>query len=258
MNRMKKLLSLLLALAMVLSVAAMITGCKEQGKPDASTESKGPDSDKSGTYTVTVQSVGGLPLEKVDVYVYADSSLADLKEYGETDSEGKISFNLPASDDYAITLDGAPAGYAVKESYTFTGNTAKISLTSSLIEGESLSGATLGLGDVMYDFTVTNQAGEEITLSEVLAEKKMVLLNFFFTTCSPCITEFPYMQEAYEMRVAAAQKGGRPSSLDNELIWTLAKEGLSGTDIAIKLNVPKTTIYSSAGWKSRHMANYEN
>ena len=199
MNRMKKLLSRLLALAMVLSVAAMITGCKEQGKPDASTESKGPDSDKSGTYTVTVQSVGGLPLEKVDVYVYADSSLADLKEYGETDSEGKISFNLPASDDYAITLDGAPAGYAVKESYTFTGNTAKISLTSSLIEGESLSGATLGLGDVMYDFTVTNQAGEEITLSEVLAEKKMVLLNFFFTTCSPCITEFPYMQEAYEM-----------------------------------------------------------
>ena len=74
----------------------------------------------------------------------------------------------------------------------------EIVLTSSLIEGENLSGASLGLGDIMYDFSVTDNTGVTTTLSEVLKEKKMVLLNFFYTTCGPCVTEFPYMQEAYE------------------------------------------------------------
>ena len=92
-------------------------------------------------------------------------------------------------------------------------------------------------------------------LLEQYEQSEDALVNLLIEMYSPQVDA---MQEAYEMRVAAAQKGGRPSSLDNELIWNLAKEGLSGTDIAIKLNVPKTTIYSSAGWKSRHMANYEN
>jgi thiol-disulfide isomerase/thioredoxin len=51
----------------------------------------------------------------------------------------------------------------------------------------------------MYDFTIKTASGENVTLSEMLAEKDMVLLNFFFTTCGPCANEFPYMQEAYEM-----------------------------------------------------------
>ena len=67
-----------------------------------------------------------------------------------------------------------------------------------LITNEDLSSAQLKLGDVMYDFSVTTPDGEKITLSKLLQEKKMVLLNFWYTTCSWCVTEFPYMEQAYQ------------------------------------------------------------
>jgi peroxiredoxin len=196
----KKLLSLLLALAMVLSLAAMITGCKKgNGTDDPAGQTTGPvENGAKGTYHVSVKTNGGMPLKGIAVYIYGDAEKTDLKEFGETDEEGKVSFDLPKTE-YFIDLEGVAKGYDVKDSYSFSGNAAEIVLTSSLVTGESLSGASLGLGDVMYDFSVATPEGETVTLSEVLAENKMVLLNFFFTTCSPCITEFPYMQEAYDM-----------------------------------------------------------
>lgn len=196
MNRLKKVLSLILAAAMLLSIAAMVTGCGEEpAATEAPTDSV---SSETGSYSVTIKTAGGMPMAGVAAYVYSDASLSDLKDYGETDENGTVSFNLPTGVDYAIDLEGVPNGYQVEESYAFRGSKAEITLTSALIEGESLSGASLGLGDIMYDFTVTDNSGVSTTLSEVLKEKKMVLLNFFYTTCGPCVTEFPYMQEAYE------------------------------------------------------------
>ena len=40
--------------------------------------------------------------------------------------------------------------------------------------------------------------GTEITLSEDLKEKKLVVLNFWYTTCSWCLEEFPLMDEVYK------------------------------------------------------------
>ena len=191
MNRFKKLLSMLLAVAIMLSLVAC-------GGNESTVETEAT-AGETGTYTVSVKSAGGMIMEGVDIYVYADNTLADLKQYGETNAEGIATFTMEKSSDYAIVVSGAPDGYAVETSYAFNGNSAQITLTSSLIQGETLSGATLGLGDIMYDFTIMTAAGESITLSEVLAEKKMVLLNFFFTTCGPCANEFPYMEEAYQM-----------------------------------------------------------
>lgn len=53
------------------------------------------------------------------------------------------------------------------------------------------------LGGKIDDFTVTTWDGQVITLSEVLAEKDMVLINMWATWCGPCRNEFPFMQEAY-------------------------------------------------------------
>ena len=195
MFKFKKLLSLVLACAMILSVAAAMTGC---GSEEETAETVN-ESAANQNYTVSVASAGGMALSGVDVYVYADNTLADLKQYGETDEEGNVSFELAESGDYAIVVSGTPNGYEVAESYSFSGNKAEIKLTSSLIEGESLSSATLGLGDVMYDFSTVDSDGNTIKLSEMLAEKDMVLINFFFTTCGPCANEFPYMEEAYQM-----------------------------------------------------------
>ena len=192
MNRMKKLMSALLVVAMVLSMVA----CGGNETP-AQTESVV--TGETATYTVSVETAGGMSMEGVDVYIYADNTLADLKQYGETNADGMVTFTMEKSSDYAVVVSGAPKGYAVESSYAFNGTSAAITLTSSLIQDESLSGAALGLGDIMYDFTIKTAAGENVTLSDMLAEKDMVLLNFFFTTCGPCANEFPYMEEAYQM-----------------------------------------------------------
>ena len=201
MNRMKKLLSLVLAIAMIMSLAAMTTGCKTaKENTDATTATTAPvELGETSVYTVSVETKGGMPMEGVAVYVYADNTLSDLKDYGETDASGSVSFNLPANANYAIDLESVPKGYDLADYYSFNGNQTKIVLTSDLVKGESLSGATLGLGDIMYDFSITDNSGVTTTLSEVLKEKKVVLINFFYTTCGPCVNEFPYMQEAYEM-----------------------------------------------------------
>ena len=195
MNNFKKMLSLILAVAMVLSMLAMISGCTDKtDATDPSDSTGGNVNGASGTYTVNVKTIGGMAMADINVYIYENG---DLKNMGKTDASGKVSFELPKSDNYVVDLEGVPEGYDVKDSYPFVGNAANITLVSSLIKGESLSGASLGLGDVMYDFEVTTTDGKKFVLSEVLAEKKMVLLNFFFTTCGPCANEFPYMHEAY-------------------------------------------------------------
>jgi len=154
---------------------------------------------KSTTYTITLKTQGGMVLPEIDVYVYADDTLKDLKSFGATDENGNVSFSLPEKNGYAITLSGVPKGYDVKDSYAFNGTTADLVLTSSLITDSDISGASLSVGDVMYDMTITTPDKTKITLSEVLAEKKMVMLNFWYTTCQYCVEEFPFMEEAYQM-----------------------------------------------------------
>ena len=191
MNRFKKFLSLLLALAVVLS----IVGCVVQEDP---TESTTTEPVHKAEYTVSLKTKGGMALEGIDLYIYSDSSQNELLEAGKTDAEGMARLTLPEGDGYVVVLSGVPEGYQVEPYYPFTGSAAVITLTSSLVTGESLSGATLGVGDVMYDFSVTTPDGTKVTLSEMLAEKKMVLLNFWYTTCTWCLKEFPYMEEAYQ------------------------------------------------------------
>ena len=188
---MKRVLSLFLIAAMLCSLVA----CGgETAQPTEAPAQSG----ETAIYTVTVETAGGMLLSGLDVYIYADNTLSDLKKFGQTDENGQISFELPVSDGYAVTLSGVAKGYDVADSYAFNGNSARITLTSALIKDESLSGATLGLGDVMYDFNVLTPDGETVSLSQMLSEKKMVLLNFWYTTCSWCVTEFPFMEAAYQ------------------------------------------------------------
>ena len=191
MKKSKRILSLLLVLAMLLTI---VTACGKnggKGNSDKVNISGDNGNGQATEYTVSLKTAGGMAMSGIDVYVYADSSLGDMKNFGQTNEKGLVSFNLPESSLYAIVLSGVPKGYDVKDYYTFDGNTAVITLTSALITTEDLSSASLKLGDVMYDFTVTTPDGEKVTLSKMLAEKKMVLINFWYTSCSWCVTEFP-------------------------------------------------------------------
>ncbi len=196
MNNMKKLLCLLLAAVMVVSMAA----CQPQNTDStAGTQGTTGDNGQTATYNVTVQSNGKLPLEGISVEVYEDETMQNLVNVASTNAEGKASLTMPVSDKYAVKLTNVKKGYQVQDFYSFTGGNTVITLASKLIEGESMAGVSLNLGDVMYDFEVTDPDGNTVKLSDMLEEKEMVLLNLFYTTCSPCNAEVPYMQEAYSM-----------------------------------------------------------
>lgn len=67
-----------------------------------------------------------------------------------------------------------------------------------LVPEEELEGKKFKRGDVFADMTVTTPEGKTYKISEILKEKKAVVLNFWYLNCDPCRMEFPYLQEAYE------------------------------------------------------------
>lgn len=67
-----------------------------------------------------------------------------------------------------------------------------------LLSVDDLDGVTFKRGDVFADMSVTTPDGTTYKISEILKEKKAVVLNFWFINCGPCEMEFPYIQDAYE------------------------------------------------------------
>ena len=56
----------------------------------------------------------------------------------------------------------------------------------------------ISLGDKMPELSVTTPEGESLLLSQLLEQKKMVVLNFWFADCIWCIREFPVMEVSYQ------------------------------------------------------------
>ncbi len=208
----RTIVSLLLIFSMLLTLLCACTdktdgGAGTQGggeAQDGPTDNPSGDS-QSGSqsttkveYTIKVLSAGGLALEGVTVRIYTDNTLEDLVDFATTDENGIAKIKMAKKALYCAYLTGVPEGYTLRDSYDISSTTTTITLESSVIANESLSGVTYKLGSVMHDFTVVDRNGVTHKLSEMLKEKKAVMLNFWFTTCSPCQAEFPYMSEAYE------------------------------------------------------------
>ena len=60
------------------------------------------------------------------------------------------------------------------------------------------SGVGVEPGQAMPDFTVALTDGTNATLSELLKEKELVVLNIFASWCGPCESEFPDMEKVYQ------------------------------------------------------------
>ena len=54
------------------------------------------------------------------------------------------------------------------------------------------------LGQTMPDLTLTTADGRQMNVSQLLQEKKLVVLNFWFENCSWCQKEFPVMELGYQ------------------------------------------------------------
>ena len=174
-------------------VVALVIGCVllffKGG--EAQEEQNGPK-----TYSIEVKSEGGKPFEAIEIHVFEDSTLTDLAAVGRTDENGVYSFEADASDKYVAVLKNVPAGYPVEEFYSINSEMLSITLKASLLSEEDVTGA-LKLGNVAADMTITAADGKTYKISELLKEKKAVVLNFWYEGCQPCRMEFPYLEEAY-------------------------------------------------------------
>ena len=176
------------------------------------------------TYTVQISAETGTPLEEIGVYIYTDSTMSELVWFAKTDAEGKLTFSDIPSDNFVAVLADVPAGYLVDAYYPLTGEDTVIRLSAGLMEGD-LSKLTYKLGDLMLDFTVTGPDGTEYKFSELLKQKKAVILNFWYLECEPCKSEFPHMQEAYEKYSEdVALLALNPVNQDNDKIEQFRKD----------------------------------
>ncbi len=235
---MKRFLSLLLCMMMVISCTLPLIACggNEQetcAHVDANTDGKCDncgetvtivctqhvDADQNGkcdncnadvevvpagktNYTVNVKTIGGMPLTGVSVFIY--DSAGDIKALPKsTDKDGNVSFTLETASDYSIYLEGVPDGYNVKTGdgadarYPMGPNGAQIILSSKPVTTGELKD-NYNLGDVMYDFSISDVNGNVYKLSELLEDKRMVMLNFWYIDCSWCNKEFPGLNDAYK------------------------------------------------------------
>lgn len=161
--------------------------CSRCGEKDASER----------TITIQVKDTKNNPVDGVTVALY----IADRLHSTCVSSGGKVTFQVKNhSGSYTLALTGIPAGYQPqKNSYTYKSDNGTVVLEIlAVVTPEDHSKAAYKVGSLMGDFTITDVDGKTHQLSQLLKEKKLVVLNFWYYTCMPCKAEFPYFNAVYE------------------------------------------------------------
>ena len=106
---------------------------------------------------------------------------------------------------YKLKLTSLPKGYTAESEYTVSWENlvSDIRLTAKLVMEQPEASTSYAVGSVMNDLTFdtikTNaREAESVTLAGLLATHKIVVLNFWDTSCSFCEYEFPGLEGAYE------------------------------------------------------------
>ena len=181
-------------------VLILLLGGDTAGGGGGANRKPGGGSTGTTTYSITVKTNGGMAMEGLPIYIYdyVDGELGeDIVDIASTDENGKATFKLSKNGEYAARISTVK-GYDFKPYYPIISTDMSLTVSSKLISDTNLAGVSYKLGDVMRDFTITTTTGEQFTLSEIFEEKKAVLINFWFSTCGPCQSEFPLMVKAYE------------------------------------------------------------
>ena len=198
-------LCVVLVAAMVTTTVILLNNNKDNGNKGNNPGGTiiGGDANGNTEYTVKVQTVGGMPLEGVMVYIHNGDGYSVCTAPQETNKDGIAKFTLKTSNAYTVQVDGVPKGYNVRggetkdDRYPLNAPDTVISLSSAPVK-EGGFASSYDLGDVMYDFTLTDINGDDYKLSELLKTKDMVMLNFWYVGCSNCAMEFPYVNDVYD------------------------------------------------------------
>lgn len=142
------------------------------------------------------ENINQKPMSGVTVTVYADATSKPLGS-GVTDRNGVAYIEILRSSSYKVILSNLPDGYEATNPYSFSTNTVNITIKKSAVYNEKdHSGAQYAPGDVMTDFVLTDTDGNIHRLSDLLQEKQLVILDFWYVNCDPCKTEFPIFESA--------------------------------------------------------------
>lgn len=201
-----KVKAIIIAAIAVLAVGAVVLGLVltggDGGTKDNSGASSTPlSSSENGEvadYSLTLKAEDGLCLEGITLEVYKDEAKNDLLNVIKTDKEGKASFSGTKGGTYYLVIVNAPENYIIDQLYTISEEQTEIVLKIALAGEDDWQGSTFGLGDIMFDFTVKDTEGTNHSLSALLKSHDAVVLNFWYTNCEPCKSEFPYLDEAYD------------------------------------------------------------
>jgi hypothetical protein len=94
----------------------------------------------------------------------------------------------------------------------------------------------------VYYWVIRHSIFEE-EIGEVRSMEARLALSFI-------VPQIDNMINSYDKQKEMGRKGGRPSLVDNDEVVRLAvEESLNGAEIAERLGVKKSTLYSSEGWK---------
>lgn len=200
---------------MIASVMVPIAACKKvQPPPDEDNKTEQPDNtDKpegyeKATYAMRTLSVGGIPLANITVNLVNNGTVLETQV---SDENGYALFNHERGN-YTVSFENLPAGYSLladsSVAVTTAGKDYNFGFISQVIEQNTPNNKLYAVGDVMYDFTATNPskvvdgvttAGKTVSLANYIntKDKKAVIINFWYTGCTYCETEFPIMNEAY-------------------------------------------------------------
>ncbi|MBE7088115.1 MAG: redoxin domain-containing protein [Clostridiales bacterium] len=156
-----------------------------------------PEGTEAIEYSLTVDNIGGRLMEGVKVAFYLEDTFVS---HANTNSDGVAIVYLPAAT-YNVAVEDLDLGYAMQGSdfveLTAGNSQGYATLTTEVIKDQTPDkNFTYSLGDVMYELVIETTEGE-LTLSEILEEKKLVVINLWATWCGPCRSEFPALYGAY-------------------------------------------------------------
>ena len=209
---MKKRLTALIASFLAFSTLGVLSACGGNGDNNSTPAQSTPpvstpdDSTPGGDYDdemdcrVTVRSEGGMALYDVTVKVYDQDN--NLVKQVKTNNRGVAELFLETGD-YKLKLGDLPLGYySMGSSYNLSANNPDVLINVGIedvgyVTEEDREGHTYKVGDVMHDFELQTLNGETLTLSEMLEEKEMVMLNFWYLDCAPCKSEMPEFNNTY-------------------------------------------------------------
>ena len=197
--------------------------------------------DPNNTYIIKTTSLGGLPISGVKISVSKNGvTLVEGRS-----SNGAVKFGLTEGE-YELSYSDLPTGYFEDAEGTLYSlnkdHEVTTSFGSAVINTTAPSNHYYDLGDVMYNFTVTDTENKTVDLSELVSQKRLVVLNLWYTNCSWCVKEFPAINEAYNLYK------------DSVEIVALAPSSQGDSPVSVK-NFKNSFVYeqtSSSGDKTNH------